>query len=247
MWLHLLTSVFSLALLDSTSDSESLYLRLAASVMWRGTYMQPRYWRRVCKTGRLTKRLCGAMCEPSTADASVERWLLSVGFHVKTSVWPGSGQASTGSVADCGRISPESLGRFNPGSYSLKMCQVSLLTNQCEEFLETFPRSGSMRNGSVFPLPNAEQPTSANGCSSSPTENWPTPDGNVMNDGESPESAVAGSENLAFSSRRRLGELREPSERDRLIGGGQRGSGRHRKRTTRRSAATSTRATREPG
>jgi hypothetical protein len=42
------------------------------------------------------------------------------------------------------------LGTFDQDSYSLKMSQVCLLTNQCDEYLETFPRSGSMRNGKVY-------------------------------------------------------------------------------------------------
>jgi len=52
--------------------------------------------------------------------------------------------------ADCGPILPDSLGCFDPDSYSLKTSQVSLLTSQCEEYLETFPRSGLMRNGKVY-------------------------------------------------------------------------------------------------
>lgn len=56
-------------------------------------------------------------------------------------------------VVDSGLSSLASLGLFDQDSYSLKTSQASLLTNQCEEFLATFPRSGSMRSGRVFQRP----------------------------------------------------------------------------------------------
>lgn len=40
---------------------------------------------------------------------------------------------------------------FDPDTSSWKTFQVSLLTQQWDEFLETWPRAGMMQNGTVFP------------------------------------------------------------------------------------------------
>jgi hypothetical protein len=76
---------------------------------------------------------------------------------------------SQANEAACGRISLASLGRFDQDSYSLKTSQVSLITNQCEEFSETFPPCGLMRNGECFRLLSSERPTSGNEYSLLPT------------------------------------------------------------------------------
>lgn len=146
------------------------------------------------------------------ASRGVALWMESLAdSRAKTSRSPASGPESTARKAGSGRSSLESLGRFDPGSYSLKTCQVSLLTNRCDEFSETFPRSGSMRNGSVFERPMSALRTGGSGCSCwlSPVVpcrkqgcpgpngqrqldhqamNWPTPDANAINDGETLES-----------------------------------------------------------
>jgi len=70
--------------------------------------------------------------------------------HAKTSVALENEQGSTANDQDYGLNTQGYLGSFDPNSYSLKMSQVCLLTNQCDEYLETFSRSGSMRNGKVY-------------------------------------------------------------------------------------------------
>ena len=70
----------------------------------------------------------------------------------KTSVSPESVQESTESDPVCGQSTLGLLGSFDPGTYSLRTSQVSLLTNQCDEYSETFPRSGLMRNGTCYQL-----------------------------------------------------------------------------------------------
>lgn len=74
--------------------------------------------------------------------------------HVRTSpALESSEESPTEQGVDSGLNSLGLLGYFDLDSYSLKTSQVSLLTNQCDEYLETFPRSGSMRNGKVFQRP----------------------------------------------------------------------------------------------
>ena len=81
-----------------------------------------------------------------------------------------SGPGSTGSGPGCGQSTLGSLGRFDPGSYSLRMSQGCLLTNQQDEYSATFPRWGSMRSGEVF-----ERPTWAPRTDGSGRSFWPTP------------------------------------------------------------------------
>ena len=89
--------------------------------------------------------------------------------HAKISALPDSGGESTESEADYGQSLPESLGEFDPATYSLRTSQGCLLTNQCEEFLATFPRSGTMRNGKVFQRPPLVPLTYATGFGYLPT------------------------------------------------------------------------------
>lgn len=56
-----------------------------------------------------------------------------------------------------GQSAPVLLGRFDPITQSLKTSQHSLLENQgngLSEFYGTYPRSGMMRSGTVYQLPN---------------------------------------------------------------------------------------------
>ena len=87
----------------------------------------------------------------------------------KTCPWPGKERESTENEVDCGQILPDLLGRFDHGSYSLKTSQVCLLTNQCDEFLGTFSRSGLMRNGKVYQRPPLVPLTYATGFGYLPT------------------------------------------------------------------------------
>lgn len=72
-----------------------------------------------------------------------------------------------------GRSSLELFAYFDRDSCSWKTSQGTFLSD-LETFSETWPDSGTMRNGRVYALRISERPTSVSGCSSSDT--WPTPD-----------------------------------------------------------------------
>lgn len=78
-------------------------------------------------------------------------------------------ESSQETEADCGLSSRGLLGCFDPDSFSLRTSQVSLLTNQCDEFWETFPPSGTMRNGTVYQRPPLVHPISETGFGYLPT------------------------------------------------------------------------------
>lgn len=71
--------------------------------------------------------------------------------------------------ADSGLSSRVWLGIFDPNTCSLRTSQGSLLMSQCAEFLETFPRSGLMRNGNVYQRRPLVPLTSAKGFGYLPT------------------------------------------------------------------------------
>lgn len=78
-------------------------------------------------------------------------------------------QELTESAAECGDIWPGSLAKYDPSTSSWKTAQHSLLGG-LDEFSETWPRWGLMRNGACLELPTSERPTSG-----SASGYWPTP------------------------------------------------------------------------
>ena len=80
-----------------------------------------------------------------------ELTLSAEGSPVRTFQQLGIGQASRESEAVCGRSSSESFAHFSHESSSWKTWQRSL-TGELTEFSETWPESGSMRNGMCYRL-----------------------------------------------------------------------------------------------
>jgi len=91
----------------------------------------------------------------------------------KTSHLQGIKQVLKASVADSGQSAPVFLGRFDPGTLSLKTSQTCFLDNGeigLSEYSATFPRSGMMRSGTVYQLPNLARTITEIGSGL-----WPTP------------------------------------------------------------------------
>lgn len=63
---------------DSISDSNWRFPALEASAWWRGKPSPSRTWWQRWNRVSWLRRLCGAMCEPSTADAGVAAWTASL-------------------------------------------------------------------------------------------------------------------------------------------------------------------------
>lgn len=95
----------------------------------------------------------GMTFEPLTADLGVElltSWL--VGFPAKTSAQLAPETESMANVADSGPKWLGSFARFSPSESKWKTAQCSLLGDS-DEFSETWPRWGSMRNGECYLRP----------------------------------------------------------------------------------------------
>ena len=69
---------------------------------------------------------------------------------VKTSALPGSEQGSTEQDQDCGVNTSEPFAHFDPATCWWKTYQGCLLTLTWDEYSETWPRAGTMRNGIAF-------------------------------------------------------------------------------------------------
>lgn len=100
--------------------------------------------------------------------AELLTWFLE-GFRVRTFQSQARGQDSPASAADCGRKWRASFARYSRDSRSWKTAQCSLLEG-LDEFSETWPKWGLMRNGECLERPIAERPT----CESE-SGLWPTP------------------------------------------------------------------------
>jgi hypothetical protein len=71
---------------------------------------------------------------------------------VRTSPTPARARELPASAAVYGKSTPELLARFDPDTSSWRTSQHCFIEG-LETFSETFPRSGMMRNGTVFQLP----------------------------------------------------------------------------------------------
>lgn len=112
----------------------------------------------------------GMMCRPLTdthGAALLASW--QAGFRARTSAQQAKAQGLTEPEAACGTTWPASLARLDPASSLWKTHQHSLLEG-LEEFSETWPRWGLMRNGECW-----ERATLAHRTSESASGSWQTP------------------------------------------------------------------------
>ena len=103
----------------------------------------------------------GMTCEPLTESRGEEllTWFRA-GFLVRTLVPAGRAQASTEKEAECGHTWPASFAKYDHHTHSWKTPQYSLLEG-LDEFSETWPKWGIMRNGACWaqtmPAPATEE------------------------------------------------------------------------------------------
>lgn len=112
----------------------------------------------------------GMTSEPSTADGGVGLWiaLLRASRASRSLSLASSEERPTPETS--GPMLRESFARYDRPSRSWRTSQVSLLTNTDDEFLQSWPSQGLMRDGVVSRLPTAERPISGNDFGF-----WPTP------------------------------------------------------------------------
>ncbi len=127
----------------------------------------------------------GTMSRPSTGARGLDAWMLSrVGFRARTSPQQEKERESTANAPECGLTWPESLAKYDPDSRSWKTAQCSLLAG-LDEFSETWPRWGTMRNGACWARMTAEHLTGA--TESGLLATFPTPTVGMATGGQNPE------------------------------------------------------------
>jgi len=115
---------------------------------------------RVSETGTSNGSLSGTMCAPSTADPGPGTLTSSAeGSPAPTSAPQAGAPASTASNLASGERWRGSFARYDRATRSWKTAQFSLLGG-LDEFSETWPRWGSMRDGACSELPMSARLTS---------------------------------------------------------------------------------------
>ena len=112
----------------------------------------------------------GMTCSSLTESRGAEllTWFAEAS-RAKTYPLQGKAQESTESAAECGYTWPASFAKYSPATSSWRTAQHSLLGG-LDEFSETWPRWGLMRNGACWEPQTSERPTSG-----SASGLWPTP------------------------------------------------------------------------
>jgi hypothetical protein len=110
----------------------------------------------------------------------------AAGSPARTSALQARVQASKGNDQDYGESTPDLLANYDPKSSSWRTSQLCL-DGDFQEFSETWPRSGMMRNGTAYRLPPLVRLTAGTASGL-----WPTPRGcSAMAATITPESAWA--------------------------------------------------------
>ena len=127
--------------------------------------------------------LSGTTFVHSMESLGEEKSMLSrVDFHVRTLVPQEKVQDLTEKGQDFGEKWQGSFTKYNPDSCSWKTHQCSFL-GDLDEFLETWPRWGSMRTGECYQLPMSEQNINETEYGLWPTPTTPSGGGNCGGSG----------------------------------------------------------------
>ena len=136
---------------DNFSDGEQ-------SVPLNGSHIQQAYCAPDKMTGFSRLSRFGMTYKPLTESLGEELLTLyREAFHVKTSQPQEKAQELTESVQECGEKWRASFTKYDPDSCSWKTHQCSLL-GDLDEFSETWPRWGLMRNGECWEQTQLEHP-----------------------------------------------------------------------------------------
>lgn len=159
---------------DSNSDS-ALHWEMPIAVVCtsRGTLSpRPSSWRG-WKTRSWIRLLSGTISQPSTAARGVESWISSPRASRANPGRKPEGERGPLTTGGSGPISRTSFATWDRDGSSWRT-YPDLLGEGWNTYSATWPKRGSMRNGTCSALATPARPTSGNASSS-----WPTPDANV--------------------------------------------------------------------
>lgn len=197
MWYHIPPEFCpsSQATEDSTPPSRWLLRALKSFAMWRSKRMPLKFWRGAWRRTPWLRRLCGRILHPSTHVPGAAEWTSSLpDGHALRSASPG-GEREQPTSDGCGERSLESSGSLEPPGSTERtsaafsppgklLCELqneawrepqqNLFSARGARFSQTWPTSGTMRNGSVYEHPTQGPRTDGSG-SSSWGDCYPTP------------------------------------------------------------------------
>lgn len=180
MWLYIPghTSASVQGLADSTCQSGLHSAEtVAASLWWRGKQRQPAFWSAAWKKGSFIRALCGLTSSHSHATSSVERWISSSpASPARPCLSPASDSARPTS-GGCGPTSGKSFANWEPDTSSWRTYSGSCLPGMgafLAPYSGTWPRAGSLRNGTCARRETWARAIKESGSSSSPVQGSPT-------------------------------------------------------------------------
>ena len=179
MWLYIPSEAYPYAPVSEalTSGSDGPWAPgIAPWVTLSGTPTQRAASWRGWKTRAWIQLLSGMTLRPSTAGRGAARWISSLlDSPVKISAPPAAAKGSSPvTAAGSGMKLRVSFAKWDRGSCSWKTSQRSLLGDS-ELFLETWPLSGSMRNGTCSARQESERHTFDSDFSFWALDRWATP------------------------------------------------------------------------
>lgn len=171
MWLHVPFASFRSAPepAGSISASDWRFPLLARSAGLNGKPTPPQSWYRAWRTKDWIKLLCGAICEPSTAQHGVERWIASWrAIPASRSLPPESAEAPK-----IHGISGPTLGESLPRQLALgcsSKTSVAICDSEHVKSSESFTGWATALRRACLQRRKWARRTNGSGCSS-----WPTP------------------------------------------------------------------------
>ncbi len=158
---------------DSNSDSPlRSELITDQSPTLKGSVRPLRSWLRTWKEGGWIRLLSGMTLQPSQAMSLAHSWITSTLLQQDSLASRGQSQENEKKLMTndgSGLTSSDWFARYDPEASSWKTSQVSFM-EELNTFSETWPRSGSMRNGQVF-----ERQTLAHLIAGNGSLSWQTP------------------------------------------------------------------------
>ena len=158
---------------DSNSDSPLLSeLITKQSPTLKGNVRPLRSWLRTWKAGGWIRLLSGMTLQPSQAMQLAHSWITSTLSQQDSPASRGQSpeaEREPRTNDGSGLLYSDWFARYDPEASSWKTSQVSFM-EELNTFSETWPRSGSMRNGQVFEHQTLVRPIVESGSSS-----WQTP------------------------------------------------------------------------
>ena len=160
----------------SNSDSPLLSENITdQSPTLKGKQRPLRSWQLTWNAGGWIRLLSGMTLKPSQAQLSAHSWIESTLLQQDSLASRGQSPVNEKEPMTNGGSGPSSsdwFARYDPETSSWRTSQVSFM-EELNTFSETWPRSGSMRNGQVFERQTLAHRTVGNASSSS--RDWMTP------------------------------------------------------------------------